>query len=322
MRQASDFSQMIVDGTRQDADQIAESLSRWYVPVDVVPLAGVPRLRLRAACGALPGIRFSRSEIVDGLRILPRVAFDAVGFVLPTSGRLEVSGTREPASAGPNEALAVDGTGCQALCYSPDFRTRSIAIDRGVLARRLAALIDRPISREIEFAPRIGAQAIRYGALSTLLACVTDETFGKSLGHSPFTAARMPAVLIDFILETWPHTYSREFEREPPLIAPRYVKAAVDFIEAHPQAPAPATDIAGFAGVSLRALQYGFRRFVGLSITEYQRRVRLQRARAELLTSADSIEAVARRWGFSNAGRFSHHFKAAFGLFPSELTRD
>jgi transcriptional regulator GlxA family with amidase domain len=132
----------------------------------------------------------------------------------------------------------------------------------------------------------------------------------------------MPAVLIDFILETWPHTYSQEFERAPPMIAPRYVKAAVDFIEAHPRALAPAAEIAGLAGVSLRALQYGFQRFVGMSITQYQRRVRLQRARADLLTSADSIETVARRWGFSNSGRFSHYFKAAFGLFPSELTRD
>jgi transcriptional regulator GlxA family with amidase domain len=110
--------------------------------------------------------------------------------------------------------------------------------------------------------------------------------------------------------------------RPVPMIAPQHVKLAVDFIHEHAQMLPSGTELAQLSGVSLRALQAGFRRFVGLSIGAYQRQVRLQRARADLLREPGiSIEEIALRWGFTNAGRFSRYFKAAYGVFPAELAR-
>lgn len=37
--------------------------------------------------------------------------------------------------------------------------------------------------------------------------------------------------------------------------------------------------------------------------------------------TAASVEDIALRWGFTNAGRFSRYFKAAYGALPTEIVR-
>jgi AraC-like DNA-binding protein len=72
--------------------------------------------------------------------------------------------------------------------------------------------------------------------------------------------------------------------------------------------------------VSQRALQEGFRRFVGSSIVAYQRQVRLQRAYESLAhRDSPSVTEVALRLGFSNVGRFCQYFQSAYGISPADL---
>ncbi|WP_374552675.1 helix-turn-helix domain-containing protein [Sphingobium yanoikuyae] len=55
-------------------------------------------------------------------------------------------------------------------------------------------------------------------------------------------------------------------------------------------------------------------------MTAYQRQIRLDRAREELIRNPSaSIEEIALRWGFTNAGRFSRYFKAGFGVSPAKM---
>ena len=79
-------------------------------------------------------------------------------------------------------------------------------------------------------------------------------------------------------------------------------------------------DLARLSHVSQRALQEGFRRFVGMSIVAYQRQVRLQRAYEALVRGhAGSVTEVALSFGFSNVGRFCQYFQSAYGVSPAEL---
>ncbi|MCY1187058.1 Regulatory protein PchR [compost metagenome] len=72
--------------------------------------------------------------------------------------------------------------------------------------------------------------------------------------------------------------------------------------------------------VSLRALQEGFRRFMGMSIVAYQRQVRLERAHDLLCwDTSSSVTDVALQYGFSNVGRFCQYFQAAYGVSPSDV---
>lgn len=66
------------------------------------------------------------------------------------------------------------------------------------------------------------------------------------------------------------------------------------------------------------------RRFVtayGMTPVEYRIRLRLQRARDLLQTTALPIAEVGRRVGFASASHFSRLFRRQFDCSPSDLTR-
>jgi transcriptional regulator GlxA family with amidase domain len=111
-----------------------------------------------------------------------------------------------------------------------------------------------------------------------------------------------------------------------PLLAERLStlvgRLVLDFITEHPSASASGAGLAAISGVSLRSLQAGFRHFAGMSIAAYQRQVRLESARKDLVSdSAVPIEDIALKWGFTNAGRFSRYFRDAYGVSPFAVAR-
>ena len=103
------------------------------------------------------------------------------------------------------------------------------------------------------------------------------------------------------------------------------VVRACDFIEAHLRAPISLADLCASAGVSTRALEYGFRDFYQLGPMAYVRSLRLCRVRDDLLDAArngNSVSNTARRWSFTHMGQFSHDYRELFGEIPSRtLTR-
>ena len=98
------------------------------------------------------------------------------------------------------------------------------------------------------------------------------------------------------------------------------VTRACDYIEAHLRVPISLADLCASAGVSTRALEYGFRDFYDVGPMAYVRSLRLCRVREDLLDSArhgNSVSNTARRWCFSHMGQFSHDYRGLFGEMPS-----
>jgi transcriptional regulator GlxA family with amidase domain len=105
---------------------------------------------------------------------------------------------------------------------------------------------------------------------------------------------------------------------------PPILRNAVAFIEENADADIGLEDIAAAVNVSPRSVQYAFRRNLGTTPLEYLRRVRLDRAHHDLKAADptnDTVTAIAGRWGFSHAGRFSLAYKATFGTAPSDTLR-
>jgi AraC-like DNA-binding protein len=98
-------------------------------------------------------------------------------------------------------------------------------------------------------------------------------------------------------------------------------------LEAEPDLPWTVGDLAKRAGLSTRALQYGFAAQTGLSPMAYLREVRLRRADADLRAEVGlraaggttlGVAGIASRWGFTNFGRFAAAYRARYGRAPSE----
>jgi TolB-like protein/Tfp pilus assembly protein PilF len=82
-------------------------------------------------------------------------------------------------------------------------------------------------------------------------------------------------------------------------------------------------DLVSHCAVSERTLQKHFRAFMGVSPLDYWRRLRLAKARNELLRCADdtSVTEIATRFGFSHLGRFAQQYRRRFGETPSSTLR-
>jgi AraC-like DNA-binding protein len=99
-------------------------------------------------------------------------------------------------------------------------------------------------------------------------------------------------------------------------------------IAEHLLEPLTVNDLAAASGTGVRSLQLACRRELGVSPMELVREARLVAARAELLESSGGeqgerirVTAVAERWGFLNAGRFSGAYFRRYGEYPSDTLR-
>lgn len=314
--------QSVVSFELQDADGLAEHISQRFAPVEIEAVRPIDRFSMTGTYGRVAGIDFSRSQVQGEFRIIPKRHYDGVFFMFPTDGHLVFHQSCENVASSPTTAVAVEGTACRSMEFLADSSFCGVVIDRSVFAGRLSALLGRPIVERPVFRTALDMALGSAGALRSLIMCITGPEFGPQLNRTSLTGERIREVLVDFVLEAWPNSYSEILSRPVPVIAPQHVKLAVDFMHQHAQMLPSGTELAALSGVSLRALQHGFRRFMGVSIGAYQRQLRLERARADFLREPwVSVEEVALRWGFTNAGRFSRYFKAAYGIFPADLIR-
>jgi transcriptional regulator GlxA family with amidase domain len=96
-------------------------------------------------------------------------------------------------------------------------------------------------------------------------------------------------------------------------------------MQARAEQPLTLDQVAAAAGVTGRALQYAFRRYYGTTPIAYLRRIRLERADAELRTadpdSGVQVGAVARKWGWASPSQFSLAYQERFGVRPSHTLK-
>jgi AraC-like DNA-binding protein len=101
---------------------------------------------------------------------------------------------------------------------------------------------------------------------------------------------------------------------------PATLRRALAYIDDHAGEPVTVADIAAAAHVTVRALQYAFRRHLDTTPLAHLRRVRLAHAHDDL-RAADPLDGttvtdVAARWGFFHAGRFAGLYRSAYGHPP------
>ena len=97
-----------------------------------------------------------------------------------------------------------------------------------------------------------------------------------------------------------------------------------EYLLAHLCEPVSRATLAEVAGVSIRTLSRGFLKRRGIGPMAFLRRRRLEAARIDLLAGepgSTSVSEIAERYGFSEPGKFSAVYKAAFDESPSETLR-
>ena len=103
----------------------------------------------------------------------------------------------------------------------------------------------------------------------------------------------------------------------------RAVELALAYADTVPAERIRVSTLCRVAGVSRRALEYGFQHAFGCGPAKYLKQRRLESARRELSLAdpAETVTRVALRWGFSDLSQFAQDYRREFGERPSETLR-
>jgi AraC-like DNA-binding protein len=216
----------------------------------------------------------------------------------------------------------IRGTTGRAGVYRPDSRNvlrhssadchlLAVKVETAVLEGQLAAFLDVPIRGPLRLAGELDVCAAPGRGCADLIRVIGAEITNPSgLVYQPIVAAPLEECLLMSLLYSVDHQYSSELHRTDERSAGRRIARAVEAIHGDPERPYTIAGLAQIADLNPRCLRF-----------EFHRQVRLARAHADLLAAGPdetTVAEVARRWGFPSAGRFATHYRARFGVPPSQ----
>lgn len=207
--------------------------------------------------------------------------------------------------------------------YDSAFAHLILKISPAALARKLNALIGRPIDPPMEIVAQRGGNPQLRAAQFRLLHFLAQELDRADDMLPQVALAELEdAVLVTYLMAN-ESNYSKWLTGTPRAAAPWQVRRAVDYIEQYWDQPITVEALAEAAQTTARSLYYLFKRTHGVSPMVYVSRVRLRHARAMLASPAPgtNVTTVGFACGFSNLGHFARKYFLAFGEKPSDTLR-
>ena len=189
-------------------------------------------------------------------------------------------------------------------------RVREARLQAGE-ARQQASRILARISRTTVRVSSTQRQAVRARERRRQLAASRDGT-SRVIGDRIIRPSASPVSALPDL------TAQDRFDSSPATL-----RRAVAFIDEHAGCHLTVADIAAASFVTVRAVQLAFRR-TGNDSDEYLRGVRLNRFHQDLVAAdaaCESVTAVAYRWKFASASRFTAYYRSTYGVLPSHTLR-
>ncbi|MEU2555499.1 helix-turn-helix transcriptional regulator [Streptomyces sp. NPDC003280] len=158
--------------------------------------------------------------------------------------------------------------------------------------------------------------------LSRTIGYLRDHVLADpDIADQPLVASTAAQHLAASVLAAFPNTMSEAVPGPDGTdTRPAMLRRALAYIDDHAGEPVTVADIAGAARVTVRALQYAFRRHLDTTPLAQLRRVRLAHAHHDLLAAdpADgaTVTEIAARWGFYHPGRFASLYRDTYRRAP------
>lgn len=246
---------------------------------------------------------------------------DTVSIDTVIAGTVQVDRAKDTNRYQPGDVML--GSWPQASFTSRTHRIRGRALTLPVSL--LYTVAGRAPSAPLRFvSPRPASAADRTrwtnttGYIDTLLA-------SPAAAASPLIIGSAARLLAATVLVAFPNSWDTDpAARDRTDASTATLRRAIAFIDEHAARDISVADVAAAAHVTIRAVQIAFRRHYGTTPAGYLRRVRLDRARQDLLAAdpaRESVTAVAYRWGFASPGQFTAAYQQAYGVTPDQTLR-
>ncbi|WP_404960341.1 AraC family transcriptional regulator [Streptomyces sp. 147326] len=255
--------------------------------------------------------------------ITPEAPLDFYNIHVPLAGggAVTVNGKTlsSPLSiAGPEQKLT--------MRWSHDSVNRSLIIPRHVVDQALAVRLGDQPQKPLDFAPVFDDRADPVRAWLNVVKHFAEFADSALAARSPLAIRHFEQLLVNGLLDAQPHLLSEAVAGRGCVALPSAVRRATVFCAEHAGEPVSVADMAQAARVGVRSLREGFRTHMDTTPLAYLRSVRLDLARRDLLEVAEghvsqTVTDVALRWGFMHLGRFTGHYRKAYGETPSQTVR-
>lgn len=208
--------------------------------------------------------------------------------------------------------------------WSPDLSMFCFKIETSAL-KDFATTLDAHPGNDFE----IEREVSDHRAIASLAGCAwATEVAVSQLTPGQRIPAPLAARLRDHILLTTlvsqPNSWRPQFMTNDRGGGREAVQKGIDYIEAHPLSATP-NEVARQTCMSPRSLQENFKSVLGTTPYAYILKTRVRRAREELQAADPQLGAtvtdVAKRWGFTNIGRFAELYAQIYFEKPSETLR-
>jgi AraC-like DNA-binding protein len=308
-------------------DDAAEQVGRIFCPHDLAPLrAASPGFFARHNCATFGGFSINYVAYGGSVVIDPGCLERFFLVQIPVRGSARVrTAARDVACAPEIAASLLSPTMPTQMQWENDCAQLILLVERKLVEQRAAALAGKA-AQAVEFEPLIDLQLPAGRSLRTHMERLTDLADGLGAGRSlpAVAAADWREALLDALLLGCRHglseaimKFSGEGESLPCALRAR------DCLHAHAAAPLDLAQLAAAAGVGVRALQLGFQRHFGTSISDMLLDIRLSHLNAQLKRAAPDarIIDIAFDLGFTHLGRMAGAYRAKFGETPSATLR-
>jgi AraC-like DNA-binding protein len=308
----------------EDPHEAETAIAEVYLP-NRVDRVGVGPLDLRLNAMELDSATVGLISFGTETRLLTVEATD-YHVNLPLRGAvLSRMGGGVETAAGPGRATIFMPGRPADILWGPDSLQLCLMIPGPTLVEELEQLLGRSVSGPLVFETGMDLSTpLARGWRALVEVLRTELTEGPGLASRLRVARQLERLVVDGLLLGQAHNYSDALDRgvwRPPA-GP--VARARQLLEEQPEEPWTTSSLAVRVHLSVRSLQEGFARDLGVPPMKYLQQVRLRRAR-DLLRSASLAQAtvatVASGLGLSHLGRFAAAYRHAFGELPSETLR-
>ncbi|CAB4719557.1 unannotated protein [freshwater metagenome] len=308
----------------QNLDEAREQVARVFCPHGLTTTSADEKLDTVHNRVTLGDVTLNYLDYGADVHITPGELHSFYLIQMPLAGSAEIHSGKESIHSDSSMASIPNPLEKLDMVWHAGNPQLLVYISRITLEERLEDLIGRELQAPVRFELGMDLTTPQARSWRTLVdTLVTDVDRGGLTMHAG-VRDQFQDLIISGLLLSQRHNYSDSIGSRVEPAAPRSVRIAIQACEASPQEPLTVTDMARVAGVSIRSLQDGFKRYVGMSPTEYLRDVRLNRVREDLLSEraqSTSIADIAFSWGFTHLGRFAKTYHDRFGELPSETLR-
>lgn len=309
-------------------DDAAEAIGRIFCPHDLTPVDhSEDGFFAHHNCAGFDGFSINYVAYGGSVAINPGCLDRFFLLQMPLSGSAAIRTTARELATGPQHvASLLSPTIPTEMTWRDDCAQLILLLDRKLVEHRAAALGGVAV-RPVEFDPAVELSGPLGQALSARIEhlVTTAEQLGPHKTLPVVAAADWREQFLSVLLNGQGNSLSSAIDvfNGRAEAQPAALKRVRAYLETRATEPLDLAELAEIAGTGIRALQLGFRRHFGTTVSEMLLDIRLAHLNARLKTArpGERIVDLAFDLGFTHLSRMASAYRAKFGESPKATLR-